>query len=826
MATYSIAKIFSLMDRFKSMKILRPFRYDRYEPGIELTYELQTFTTAGTVKITLLIEKFIGGGFAGQVYQVRLKSCSARVSGLNPEALYAMKILIPPGRFARIFRNLLYFIGFGSFFQLQVNPAAARAGALWQKIIRRAAAIELGSEDLVADIHGTLLDTRLGSCGEILEWIDGRTWRLEADDHLNLLKKWHRGKIVNDPDLGSPEYRAKYTFMHDFVRMLHKIGAPELARQYEWTTCKSQPNCLKRKSFESDPSRGLVAVDFRAGLVLLPFLPMSPGDIKLIWQGLKRGSLVQFDRGNLKKLTLYLHTRKEAFTDLLPLIAELSEKEKLYRNSVPDITHNHLRLLFSRKLHETILRAAIQSWQIRNIIDQDFAEYLNRKMFAGRLFYFLNFIPLLGRFFLKLCGNKTWLSHYRLIFSNRRYFIRAIKAHICERLIKWHRAERINSEKVDIILHSFTSYCWHSLLSLLPEGLHRFFSDRRYFRERLYFLFIRPVKLYFDANLREEWLNEMLEEGKQKNILTDEDSQTISAQIKEPFIQKYLKSLAVHVCTIPLTQIVSVLIAIIYITSHPELPRAQAWGTGFGIIALFQVIPISPGSLARGLYVLFLVIRERDFKNYNIAVFLAFFKYIGYLAFPIQMTYRYAALARFMAGHWATEAVHIIPVFGEKGALLEHWIYNLFYNWPLTLRRQFVERSAVRAEMQPRYWHIPLLIILAAATLFFTDYYFLSYLDYLPSLRQLWWLIFFLPMLMGSAVTRAAKGMIFWKRVVYGSLSGFILAIISAGGNQMLGNQEPFAGQLVWRIFIFSLSATIGVLITELTAGEPKRSRE
>ena len=90
----------------------------------------------------------------------------------------------------------------------------------------------------------------------------------------------------------------------------------------------------------------------------------------------------------------------------------------------------------------------------------------------------------------------------------------------------------------------------------------------------------------------------------------------------------------------------------------------------------------------RGLYVLYLVIRERNFKDYNIAVFLGFFKYIGYLAFPIQMAYRYPTLARFMAVHWATGAVPAIPVFGEKGALLEHTVFCTFYNWPLTIRRR------------------------------------------------------------------------------------------------------------------------------------------
>ncbi len=68
--------------------------------------------------------------------------------------------------------------------------------------------------------------------------------------------------------------------------MLHEMGAPELARQYEWWTMKSQPNALKRLEAEDDPERGLVAVDFRAGMALLPFLPQCPADFKLIVKGI------------------------------------------------------------------------------------------------------------------------------------------------------------------------------------------------------------------------------------------------------------------------------------------------------------------------------------------------------------------------------------------------------------------------------------------------------------------------------------------------------------------------------------------------------------
>ena len=74
-------------------------------------------------------------------------------------------------------------LGFQGPFSLQCNPDAARAGALWQKFVRRAAKIRLGDERAVVDVLATFVDGRLGSCGEISEWIDGRNWQFEVDDH-------------------------------------------------------------------------------------------------------------------------------------------------------------------------------------------------------------------------------------------------------------------------------------------------------------------------------------------------------------------------------------------------------------------------------------------------------------------------------------------------------------------------------------------------------------------------------------------------------------------------------------------------------------------
>jgi len=319
----------------------------------------------------------------------------------------------------------------------------------------------------------------------------------------------------------------------------------------------------------------------------------------------------------------------------------------------------------------------------------------------------------------------------------------------------------------------------------------------------------------------------MVSEGKKKHLLSEEDAGGILSNIKDPFIQKYLKSLAVHVCTLPVTQIVSVLVAIIYVLMHPDMDRSRAYGIGLGIIALFQVLPISPGSLVRGFYVVYLVVKERNFKDYNIAVFLGFFKYIGYLAFPIQMTYRYPALARFMAAHWATDAVHIVPVFGERGALLEHGVFTLFYNRPLTIRRRMKKRGEMRALLPPRYWHIVLCSIAGAGILGMADAAYLNYAGKLPGLMEIWWLALLVPLICGTLVTLGAGGAVMWKRVVGGAACGVatgilstVLPIVVGYGGDM--GMEEMALNGLWRIFIFTMLSTAAVLLTEISLSEPE----
>jgi len=813
-----------LEKEFQRMAVHRPMQFERYEAGTELEYMVTGIEKANRAVVRLVVEDFVGGGFAGQVYRVKVLEINTEavpIDHLHVGGIYAAKILIPPSGFSRLFRNALYWIGFQGPFQLQVNPAAARAGALWQKFIRRGAKIAFGRETAVVDIYATFVDETLGSCGELSEWVAGRTWRLEVDDNLDTLKRWMKGKRVDPDKLGSPEYRAKHEFMKQFVALLHQMGAHEFARQYEWSTWKSQPNCLKRNNTEDSPAAGLTAVDFRAGLALLPFLPMSPGDFKLIFTGLLRGSLVQFDRGNIDKLKRYMADHRSEFADLQSMLAELETAEQVYRNSIPDLTHNHVRLLYSRQLWATILKSAVTGWQVRNLINDSCRNKLADNPVLTLLFGAFGLMPFIGRFFRRIWGQPFWRTHYRKMLTERQYLGRSIRAKFIEKLISWHRAGRLDDRKALQTAGQNWRVSYHWPLSLLPAGLHRILTDWQYAAERLNFYLLRPVRLYFNNQLREQWLRDMVADGKKEHLLNEEDAEVILSQIREPYIQKYLKSLAVHVCTLPVTQVVSVLLAIIYVVTHPDMPRAQAYAIGLGIIALFQVVPISPGSLVRGLYVLYLVIREKNFKDYNIAVFLGFFKYIGYLAFPIQMTYRYPALARFMAGHWATEAVHVVPVFGERGALLEHKIFNLFYNWPLTIRYRMRQRSRIRAARQPRYWHIALCAIGAMALFVLVDHFHLHQSNRLPDLKQIWGLALVVPLLCGAAVTLGAGGAGIWQRVMGAALCGTAVGvfstIISAGfeaGNPV--GMTEIAVKSIWRAFIFTIISIVGVLLTEI----------
>jgi len=661
----------------------------RYETGERLHYEITGVWPAVTGRATLEVEKFLGGGFAGQVYRCRLVDLdlpdSEVIEGLETGRLYAIKIIVPPSAFARRFRNAIYWLAFQAPFSAQVNYGACRSGLLLQKFIRRAARMKFGSDLAIKDAYASFWDGNLNAYGEITEWIEGRMWLLEADAELAGRKNWN---TIPLNETGSPEYIAKRRFMAGMVELMHAMGTPEFARQYEWWTMKSQPNAMKRTDLPGaeDPDQGLCAIDFRAGLALLPYLPMSPGDIKLIFDGLfKRGALVQFDRCDLNQLECFVARNHDTFTDMEPALKELKAQTRAYRRSIPDITHHGFKLFFDDALRGDVRSGLIEGWRAAGLTDEAFEKCLTEKPFVFTGFYLLGILPLLGRFIRKLQGNAAYRAHIHEALHNKGYLRHALSARAAHELIEWHRAGRVNEKHARrlvatpglFLLERFT-------LGLLPAVLHRIAicPARIGWRIRDGYRFLRDF--ICSSEFREEWFLNEIRAGEKEGMLTAEERKTLEGVVRDPFIVRYLKCLGVHFATVPITQIVSVLVGAVW--AGWLLSKGHSWGEALGAfgltVAVFQVIPISPGSICRGLFVVFLMIKERNVRDYLIAAPVSFLKYVGYLAFPLQMTTTYPHLARFMASRWATNMVHIVPVFGEKGALMEHWVFDQFFNKP------------------------------------------------------------------------------------------------------------------------------------------------
>jgi hypothetical protein len=688
-------KLRQTVDEAQTIRQYSPSRYD-----VEDMLNLNLIGVCPDVKAKAIfkIEKFVGGGFAGQVYRVKLIKIESNhfsgLKGLEIGKTYAIKILIPPSGFSVMFRNLIYWLAYQGPFSAQVHFAAARAGVLWQKLIRRGAKIYFGSEQAVVDTYATFYDETFNSFGEVNEWVAGRNWKFEIDDQIFRRKKGEKlDQIPDDGSINSPEYLAKRKFMAKLVQLLHDMGAPELARQYEWGTMKSQPNALKRIDSSNGKVGDLTAIDFRAGLALLPFLPMSPADFKLIIKGLLRGNLVQFDRGNLKKLAEFINHHKEEFEDLMPAYEELLVREPQYRESLPDISHQGLKLIYKRSLRKSVKEGLIKGWESKELIDKEHGEKLNRSWLRFILFYITGILPLLGNLFRRLWGNRQYARHIKHIFTKRGYFRRTLRAKQAHALIDWYRDGRVSEEKAfKLVDKPFRFWSQRFLISWLPPTWHRFFTDKKYAWDSLKYAVTYPIRFYRDAEFRESWLLQHVSVGYEEGMLSEEEAEHIRENVKDPFIQKYLKCVAVHVATLPITQVISVIAAL-----YAMIRFGQTWSEGLlyagAVLAAFQATPVSPGSLVRGTYVLYLMIKERNIKNYWIAALISFWHYIGYLGFPIQMVAKFPALSRLMAGRWATNIVHIIPVFGERGALLEHWVFDLFFNLPISIRRMIKKKK-------------------------------------------------------------------------------------------------------------------------------------
>jgi hypothetical protein len=183
-----------------------------------------------------------------------------------------------------------------------------------------------------------------------------------------------------------------------------------------------------------------------------------------------------------------------------------------------------------------------------------------------------------------------------------------------------------------------------------------------------------------------------------------------------------------------------------------------------------------------------------------------------------------------MACRWATAAVEAVPVFGERGALLEHAVFGLFYNYPLTLRRRMGRRAARRRTLPPRIWHAVVVVVAAAGLLAAIEQAVGAFTGAAGTLRTIWPAGLAVPILAGAAVTAWAGGLALPRRIILATVSGIALGVAYALAHT-LSQHAPgagrgelhlagFAAAAVWPAFLFAVAAPFGALATEILTPE------
>jgi len=108
---YSVEICKKLEALFHDAALYRPMRVARYDAGKELVYDMAAVEGTDKGEVRLVVDTLVGGGFAGQVYRVKvtdIQTQDGRLGGLEVGDFYAMKILVPPSNFSRLFRNTIY----------------------------------------------------------------------------------------------------------------------------------------------------------------------------------------------------------------------------------------------------------------------------------------------------------------------------------------------------------------------------------------------------------------------------------------------------------------------------------------------------------------------------------------------------------------------------------------------------------------------------------------------------------------------------------------------------------------------------------------------
>lgn len=669
------------------------------------------------------ILRFCGGGFAGQVYRARLLNCADDC--LAPDQDYALKLFTPRSRLRGKFRDLLYFLGFQSPFPHQYNEAAVRTGIYMTKLLRYVSQVEFGGVGPINDCYATFWDDHIGAFAEVNEWVEGRVTDPDVDS--GIFTRRRRAKESGGTPEPATEISRKKAFMKRIVELCGELGIEDLARQVYWWTGMSQANVLTRNS--GTPDAEFVWVDRRPGL---PGFLLSLGDFPLLINALFRGSIPPFDKINFKKLRSWSKAPDpEAWQSI---VDELETVDTSYHRAQVDVISHHIRLLSNKKLRMGICAYIADYWRRSGRIDAAACDKMQNGGIRMLPHLVLSCIPLIGVRLQKIVGNAEYRVHVSKMLSSGRYRWDYFDQHRKIDLAMWLRDKRISDKRAERVLGSLpaffrdrlcsfwvigipflialpwilkkSSWPWWAFVGIyavlaalitLPPSWQMFFTDWAVAKDSLRRLFTSPFKYIFNVSHRRkvnlDWIHERTEEDIRHGYVGKEDAKIFESIAGADAMQQYITGIMFTAAVKPVSEIVLVVAGAEFLKIAHEARTLQHIGWWM-LPAAVAIAMISPAGVLRFGYCLVQWARNRHVP-YGIATALAYIRGVGDLAFMVQIAKTYPQFSGYLLTSSLCHLVNMVPVFGERGGLLNIWVATVFLSWPASLKALLRERRGI-----------------------------------------------------------------------------------------------------------------------------------
>lgn len=647
-----------------------------YLPGEEIATEVFSPKGNSLGTFNFIVESYAGSGFAGQVYKAKLVQTSRLHSGIAGQ--FAIKILRPTNRWKEWFRDALFFLSYQTVFAPRVRDTAVRAGLLTNLIIHHAATCADGEFSMFANPVGYFWDSYLTSYAEIYSWETGRTQKYTPD----------KGKIIRwltrRKDPSQNEMERKRFFMDWLVSLCNKVGAEGVARQYEWDTWIAQANVLTRASYSNEVSE-FVAVDWRPGLAVPFFLPLSPAHAKLIWHAVRHGRLVLFDYLNVPKLREYCSLNQANNDEFQQLVDNLVDDYDAYHTTVPDLWQSGGQVILDPEKWTKLRFGLVDDWLRLQRITPDYAGRIQNHSPEFLMHFVFSGIPFIGSKIQKIIANSSYQQHLRSLLKSsmyRRIYFQSVRSHD---LIEWQWENRITMQTSPIISRSIGLYLLQKIiLSWMPVFIHRLLADSSYAVSLLNIWFWQPLQLLINKQVRQQWIKKILQSQTWRGIINADEAAILLCQLEEGYMQSFLRDLG--------------FVAGLEIFSRLLYIILGVYGVYQGSYLLFLLAilgPISPSGLIRtafiGIQLFFelpVIIKKRNLKLLAArlgGLITAPWRFIGNFCVLVEM-YAYNPQASLLiADYFVSKLVKNVPVFGGKGKLLEYKAFQLVFNLPLSI---------------------------------------------------------------------------------------------------------------------------------------------